>query len=41
MRKTIYEAPLAEVVETLPEQVIASSTGSTDDYNQPGGVWNW
>ena len=42
MRKTTYEVPLTEVIETMPAEVIlagSNPTGGLDDYN-PGG-WNW
>ena len=42
MRKTIYEKPLAEINELLPQEgILETSTVGLEDYNNPGGGWNW
>ncbi len=42
MRKTTYEKPLAEIAECLPQEgILETSTVGLEDYNNPGGGWNW
>lgn len=42
MRKLFYEEPLIEVNELLPQEgILETSMTGTEDYNQPGGGWNW
>lgn len=42
MRKKIYETPQIEVNEVLlQEGILEVSTVGTEDYNTPGGGWNW
>ena len=42
MRKKTYEAPLIEECELETQApVLETSTIGTEDYNTPGGGWNW
>ena len=42
MREKNYESPQIEENEmTLQEVILQTSSVGTEDYNQPGGGWNW
>ena len=42
MIKLMYETPLVEENEVLPQEgILETSTIGLEDYNQPGGGWNW